>query len=99
SVLWECLICSMYSNRCTILLKGVVFPIRKYSDQFTYSSPRNIGVSPVVHSLLVPMHSACGLDHVTKHTNFIKLLLTHHNVAHFFQPSDIIDVVDYLALI
>src|SRR5699024_7360456 len=99
SVLWVCLICSMYSNRCTILLKIVGFPIRKSSDQFTYNSPRHIGVSPVLHRLLVPRHSPCALDHLTKLTNFIQLPVTHNKVAHFFHPSDIIDIVDYLALI
>src|SRR5699024_3687378 len=59
----------MYSNRCTILLKIVGFPIRKSSDQFTYNSPRHIGVSPVLHRLLVPRHSPCALDHLTKLTN------------------------------
>src|SRR5699024_9616754 len=89
----------MYSNRCTILLKIVGFPIRKSSDQFTYNSPRHIGVSPVLHRLLVPRHSPCALDHLTKLTNSIQLPVTHAVVALFFQFSDVIDVVDYLALI
>src|SRR5699024_6366259 len=89
----------MYSNRCTILLKIVGFPIRKSSDQFTYNSPRHIGVSPVLHRLLVPRHSPCALDHLTKLTNFIQLPVTHNNVAHFFQPSDLSDVVHSLARI
>src|SRR5690625_3789810 len=32
---------------------------------FTYNSPRHIGVSPVLHRLLVPRHSPCALDHLT----------------------------------
>src|SRR5699024_12838559 len=89
----------MYSNRCTILVKIVGFPIRKSSDQFTYTSPRHIGVSPVLHRLLVPRHSPCALDRLTKLTNFIQPLVTHNSVAHFFQPPELIHVVDYLAVI
>lgn len=33
---------------------------------FTYNSPRHIGVSPVLHRLLVPRHSPCALIHLTK---------------------------------
>src|SRR5699024_1821816 len=57
----------MYSNRCTIRLRIVGFPIRKSSDiMFTYNSPKHIGVSPVLHRLLVPWHSPCALVHLTK---------------------------------
>src|SRR5690625_3043155 len=30
----------------------------------TYSSPRHIGVSPVLHRLLVPRHPPCALVHL-----------------------------------
>src|SRR5699024_1634917 len=67
SVPWICLICAMYPNRCTIRLRIVGFPIRKSSDiMFTYNSPKHIGVSPVLHRLLVPRHSPCALVHLTK---------------------------------
>src|SRR5699024_4769574 len=32
----------------------------------TYDFPRHIGVSPVLHQLLVPRHSPCALIHLTK---------------------------------
>src|SRR5699024_784490 len=32
----------------------------------TYSSPKHIGVSPVLLQLLVPRHSPCALVHLTK---------------------------------
>src|SRR5690625_1109896 len=35
-------------------------------SQSTYNSPRHIGVSPVLHQLLVPRHSPCALVHLTK---------------------------------
>src|SRR5699024_11465940 len=31
----------------------------------TYDSPRHIGVSPVLHRLLLPRHSPCALLHLT----------------------------------
>src|SRR5690625_245456 len=37
-------------------------------SMLTYSSPRHIGVSPVLRRLLVPRHSPCALIHLTKHT-------------------------------
>src|SRR5690625_5750854 len=33
-------------------------------SKLTYSSPRHIGVSPVLHRLLVPRHSPCALLHL-----------------------------------
>lgn len=34
-------------------------------SKLTYSSPRHIGVSPVLHRLLVPRHPPCALIHLT----------------------------------
>src|SRR5699024_2807535 len=49
-------------------------------SKLTYSSPRHIGVSPVLHRLLVPRHSPCALLHLTN--------LYYYAFAHVF-----IDVV------
>ena len=34
-------------------------------SKFTYNSPRHIGVSPVLHRLLVPRHPPCALSNLT----------------------------------
>ena len=34
-------------------------------SMLTYSSPRHIGVRPVLHRLLVPRHSPCALSNLT----------------------------------
>src|SRR5690606_32344604 len=34
-------------------------------SQLTYSSPKHIGVSPVLHRLLVPRHPSCALSNLT----------------------------------
>src|SRR5690625_85380 len=34
-------------------------------SKLTYSSPRHIGVSPVLHRLLVPRHPPCALSYLT----------------------------------
>src|SRR5690625_1084607 len=34
-------------------------------SKLTYSSPRHIGVCPVLHRLLVPRHPPCALLHLT----------------------------------
>ena len=69
-----------------------------FGSQFTYNSPRHIGVSPVLHRLLVPRHSPCALVHLTKPTNFISIdiVLIQLQLIRF---SRLFDVVDYLALI
>ncbi len=67
SVPWVCLPYPMYSDKDTIPLRMVGFPIRKSSDQkLTYSSPKHIGVSPVLHRLLVSRHPPCALSNLTK---------------------------------
>src|SRR5690625_3793450 len=58
-------------------------------SKFTYNSPRHIGVSPVLHQLLVPRHPPCALVHLTKPTILIslKLLATSiHPVLHGRSP-------------
>ncbi len=66
SVPWVCLPSSMYSSKDTVPLRTVGSPIRKSSDQLTYSSPKHIGVSPVLHRLLVPRHPPCALINLTE---------------------------------
>ncbi len=67
SVPWVCLPYPMYSGKDTIPLRIVGFPIRKSSgSKLTYSSPKHIGVSPVLHRLLVSRHPPCALSNLTK---------------------------------
>lgn len=48
------------------LYKQVGFPHSEISgSKLTYSSPKHIGVSPVLHRLLVPRHSPCALNNLT----------------------------------
>ena len=50
---------------CSITNSG--FPHSEIlGSQSTYDSPRHIGVSPVLHRLLVPRHPPCALIHLTK---------------------------------
>ncbi len=50
---------------CSITNSG--FPHSEIpGSKLTYSSPRHIGVSPVLHRLLVPRHPPCALIHLTK---------------------------------
>src|SRR5699024_7410942 len=52
---------------CSITSSG--FPHSEILEaQFTYNSPRHIGVSPVLHRLLVPRHPPCALIHLTSFT-------------------------------
>ena len=49
---------------CSITNSG--FPHSEISgSKLTYSSPKHIGVSPVLHRLLVPRHSPCALSNLT----------------------------------
>src|SRR5699024_8932638 len=49
---------------CSITSSG--FPHSEIpGSQSTYDSPRHIGVSPVLHRLLVPRHPPCALLHLT----------------------------------
>ncbi len=46
--------------------KMIGFPHSEISgSKLTYSSPKHIGVSPVLHRLLVPRHSPCALHNLT----------------------------------
>src|SRR5690606_608121 len=50
---------------CPITDSG--FPHSEISgSKLTYSSPKHIGVSPVLHRLLVPRHPPCALVRLTK---------------------------------
>ena len=66
SVPWVCLPYPMYSDKDTIPLRMVGFPIRKSSDQSLLRLPKHIGVSPVLHRLLVSRHPPCALSNLTK---------------------------------
>ena len=49
--------------------KLVRFPHSEISgSKRTYRSPKHIGVSPVLHRLLVPRHPPCALIHLTLST-------------------------------
>lgn len=56
-----CLPVPMNSEMDTASLPAVGSPIRKSPDQLAYSSPKHIGVRPVLLRLLVPRHSPCAL--------------------------------------
>ncbi len=52
------------SRYCSITNSG--FPHSEISgSKLTYSSPKHIGVSPVLHRLLVPRHPPCALTNLT----------------------------------
>ena len=72
-----CLQYPMYSGKDTIPLRDSGFPHSEISgSKLTYSSPKHIGVSPVLHRLLVPRHSPCALSNLTmlKSLNMMNLL-------------------------
>ena len=65
SVPWVCLPYPMYSDKDTIRMVG--FPHSEiFGSKLTYSSPKHIGVSPVLHRLLVSRHPPCALSNLTK---------------------------------
>src|SRR5699024_8118950 len=51
----------------------------------TYDSPGHIGVSPVLHRLLVPRHPPCALGHLTKHSCLDALLFSFQGAK--MEPS------------
>ena len=69
----------MNSDMDTTPLRVVGFPIRKSPDQsFAYSSPKHIGVRPVLHRLLVPRHPPCALSNLTvKKNHYVISCLTN----------------------
>ena len=80
---------AMYSLKKYHLMKSDGFPHSEiFGSKLTYSSPKHIGVSPVLHQLLVPRHSPCALVHLTK--SILRILRYGYNIN---------DVVDFLALI
>ena len=66
SVPWVCLPYPMYSDKDTIPLRMVVPHSEIFGSKLTYSSPKHIGVSPVLHRLLVSRHPPCALSNLTK---------------------------------
>ena len=66
SVPWVCLPYPMYSDKDTIPLRMVGFPIRKSSDQSLLTAPRSISALVVLHRLLVSRHPPCALSNLTK---------------------------------
>ena len=83
---------------CSITNSG--FPHSEIpGSQFTYNSPRHIGVSPVLHRLLVPRHPPCALVHLTKpkiyFQNLMSLIIlllfsfqgTNYKLFEVFAPS------------
>ena len=61
-----CLQYPMYSGKDTVPLRDSGFPHSEISgSKLTYSSPKHIGVSPVLHRLLVPRHPPCALSNLT----------------------------------
>ena len=55
---------------CPITNSG--FPHSEISgSKLTYSSPKHIGVSPVLHRLLVPRHPPCALYNLTKLVSYL----------------------------
>ena len=63
---WVCLPYPMYSDKDTIPLRMVVSHSEIFGSKLTYSSPKHIGVSPVLHRLLVSRHPPCALSNLTK---------------------------------
>src|SRR5690625_4592497 len=78
SVPQVCHVYSIYSNKRTVPLQNSRLPHSEIpGSQSTYDSPRHIGVSPVLHRLLVPRHSPYALLH-----------LTSLHLKHFILSSD-----------
>ena len=62
---------AMYSLLRQSSTKMIGFPHSEISgSKCTYHSPKHIGVSPVLHRLLVPRHSPCALHNLTLMNNF-----------------------------
>ena len=69
----------MNSDMDTTPLRVVGFPIREISgSKLAYSSPKHIGVRPVLHRLLVPRHPPCALSNLTvKKNHYVISCLTN----------------------
>ena len=74
-----CLLISMNSDMDTTPLRVVGFPILEISgSKLAYSSPKHIGVRPVLHRLLVPRHPPCALSNLTvKKNHYVISCLTN----------------------
>ena len=66
SVPWVCLPYPMYSDKDTIPLRMVGFPFGNLRIKAYLQLPKHIGVSPVLHRLLVSRHPPCALSNLTK---------------------------------
>ena len=66
SVPWVCLPYPMYSDKDTIPLRMVGFPIRKSSDQSLLTAPRSISALVPSFIDLVSRHPPCALSNLTK---------------------------------
>ena len=63
---WVCLPYPMYSDKDTIPLRMVGFPFGNLRIKAYLQLPKHIGVSPVLHRLLVSRHPPCALSNLTK---------------------------------
>src|SRR5699024_3425429 len=95
SVPQVCHVYSIYSNKRTVPLQNSRLPHSEIpGSQSTYDSPRHIGVSPVLHRLLVPRHSPYALLHLTS------LHLKHFYIKRVKNASKLqVNVVDHFTLI
>ena len=65
-------------------ITGSGFPHSEISgSKLTYSSPKHIGVSPVLHRLLVPRHPPCALINLTVKKLLLGFYLTHYFALHY----------------
>src|SRR5699024_6018644 len=72
---------------CSITNSG--FPHSEISgSQFTYNSPKHIGVSPVLHQLLMPRHPPCALLHLTIFKKSFQLISILSLINLASAPSD-----------
>ena len=61
-----CLPYPMYSDKIPYHYVWWVSHSEIFGSKLTYSSPKHIGVSPVLHRLLVSRHPPCALSNLTK---------------------------------
>jgi hypothetical protein len=88
------------SRYCSITNSG--FPHSEISgSKLTYSSPKHIGVSPVLHRLLVPRHSPCALHNLTysfRYTSHYRVNFTRSN-PHVLEGTFRFSLVHFLVLL
>ena len=79
---------------CSIKNSG--FPHSEiFGSKLAYSSPKHIGVSPVLHRLLVPRHSPCALSNLILDKN--KLRIRASASSHTFVCSDEHSIASFFA--